>query len=411
MKSLFNLAHFAALTAMFAVCGCSATYYQTPAPVDVPSDEPVAVSSGSVDVDYFYDDLAPYGRWLNYPPYGWVWTPYASPMGWRPYSDGYWAYTDYGWSWVSYEPYGWATYHYGRWAFDGNYGWIWVPDTVWAPAWVAWQSGDGWVGWAPLPPAAHWRPASGIYFVDTHPIPPSHWCFVEGHHLSQTKLKSSIVSVAKNQWLLKRTSDKTRYVSRNGTPVNEGIDVVRWEKQNGRKATRLKVVDTAAPPRGHTPKSASVEYFRPKVRDENGNGPSREIREPELALSDSELRKQSEIERREMEDALAKERAELKRQHQKELQGAKKKAAADEIKKRQAAENQALEQHETEQREVLKERQEKKIVKVEHSQQAEKKQQGQSKGQAKQHSQTKERAGSENNSTSESQSPPKGKGR
>ena len=35
---------------------------------------------------------------------------------WRPYADGYWAYTDSGWTWVSYEDFGWATYHYGRWA-------------------------------------------------------------------------------------------------------------------------------------------------------------------------------------------------------------------------------------------------------------------------------------------------------
>ena len=396
----------AASISLLAVMGCASTYE---AGTSEQSTVAVAASSPPVEVDYFYDDLAPYGQWVNASPYGWVWTPYDAPLGWRPYSDGYWAYTDYGWSWVSYEPYGWATYHYGRWAFDPNYGWLWVPDTVWAPAWVAWQAGDGWIGWAPLPPSAYWRPSSGIYSADMHPIPSSHWCFVEGQHLSQTKLKSSIVSVAKNQWLLKRTSNKTRYVARNGTPVNEGIDVGWWERETGRKAARLKVVDATAPPRGHTPRSTSVEYFRPKIREEKGTQPPRKIREPELAVSDSELQKQSEIERRQMEDALARERADLERQHQKELANAKttkKKAAAEEIKKRQAAENQALEQHATEQREVLKERQQKKIVKVERSSQAKK--EG---AQSKEPSQSKERTSSKESSAPKSTSSQKGKGR
>jgi hypothetical protein len=33
-------------------------------------------------------------------------------------------------------------------------GWVWVPGTRWAPAWVSWRSGDGYYGWAPLPPDA-----------------------------------------------------------------------------------------------------------------------------------------------------------------------------------------------------------------------------------------------------------------
>ncbi|HEX4138962.1 MAG TPA: DUF6600 domain-containing protein, partial [Candidatus Methylacidiphilales bacterium] len=29
---------------------------------------------------------------------------------------------------------------------------VWVPGYTWAPAWVSWRYGDGYVGWAPLPP-------------------------------------------------------------------------------------------------------------------------------------------------------------------------------------------------------------------------------------------------------------------
>src|SRR5262245_40143079 len=80
---------------------------------------------------YFYDDLAPYGEWFEVPRYGWVWCPVDAPIGWRPYTVGYWVYTDWGWMWISEDPWGWAPYHYGRWDYSRHYGWIWIPGDVW----------------------------------------------------------------------------------------------------------------------------------------------------------------------------------------------------------------------------------------------------------------------------------------
>lgn len=93
--------------------------------------------------------LGPYGNWVDDDQYGQVWEPTVS-VGWAPYTDGSWAWTPAGWTWVSAEPWSW-TFHYGRWALTGG-GWVWVPGTVWGPAWVDWYWGDGFVGWAPLAP-------------------------------------------------------------------------------------------------------------------------------------------------------------------------------------------------------------------------------------------------------------------
>lgn len=114
-------------------------------------------SSGraSVDLGFFYDNLSSYGNWIERPSYGWVWTPSQVSSSWRPYQDGHWVWTDQGWTWISEEPYGWATYHYGRWYDDPEIGWSWVPGDEWAPAWVDWQAGDDYVGWAPLPLLRH----------------------------------------------------------------------------------------------------------------------------------------------------------------------------------------------------------------------------------------------------------------
>ena len=81
--------------------------------------------SQDVSIDFFYNNLNG-GSWIEVGNYGYCWQPdvAVSDPSWRPYADGYWAYTDLGWTWVSYEDYGWATYHYGRWVKVVDYGWV-----------------------------------------------------------------------------------------------------------------------------------------------------------------------------------------------------------------------------------------------------------------------------------------------
>jgi hypothetical protein len=125
----------------------------------------------------FDDALAPYGEWTDVDGTR-VWHPSANVVGedFQPYAtNGQWVSSDYGWYFQSDYPWGWAPFHYGRWALDPNYGWIWVPGTVWAPAWVDWRSGGGYIGWAPLPPIG--------WSVVVQPWRP-YWCFVPAAHFS-----------------------------------------------------------------------------------------------------------------------------------------------------------------------------------------------------------------------------------
>src|SRR5665647_1119392 len=72
----------------------------------------------SVSFQVFYDELSPYGYWVDNPDYGYVWVPNVAP-GFTPYgSNGYWVFTNEGWTWVSNYPWGWAPFHYGRWFYD-----------------------------------------------------------------------------------------------------------------------------------------------------------------------------------------------------------------------------------------------------------------------------------------------------
>ncbi len=144
-----------------------------------------APAAEEINLDFFYNNLQDKGDWLQTDEYGYVFRPKigAEKADWRPYSDGYWAHTDEGWLWNSYEDFGWATYHYGRWTRLKDYGWVWVPGYEWAPAWVAWRgtSPDGgdtsdappppdaktsaqvnYIGWAPLPPEARFEETVGF---------------------------------------------------------------------------------------------------------------------------------------------------------------------------------------------------------------------------------------------------------
>ncbi len=113
-----------------------------------------------VNLDYFHNQLAPYGTWVQVGAYGWCWRPDAAINAnpdWRPYYDmGQWVYTENGWFWQSDYTWGDIPFHYGNWIRDPNFGWLWVPGYTWGPAWVFWRQADtdGCIGWAPLPPGA-----------------------------------------------------------------------------------------------------------------------------------------------------------------------------------------------------------------------------------------------------------------
>jgi hypothetical protein len=220
----------------------------------------------TVSVSMFYGDLSPWGRWVDIPPYGWCWEPDVAYAGWRPYSDGEWIYTDLGWTWVSDEPWAWAVYHYGRWFYDPMHGWVWLPGTEWAPAWVVWRTDWDWVGWAPLPPSVGWSAWFQVRSSDYVRVEPRAWCFTRVRDLSAGNLRGRIVPSARNAGILGRTRDATRYGHRGGWTMNQGPDVALVERHGGVKFPRFKVRDADRPTGGRRGgRDAAASFFRPKL--------------------------------------------------------------------------------------------------------------------------------------------------
>lgn len=140
MNSLVKLFVFL-LMIMFPLLAAGCSY----------SENQTAMNQTSPD-GYNMDDLNNYGEWVHVTHYGDAWRPYVVE-DWMPFDNGYWTYTDAGWTWISYEPFGWIVYHYGNWYDDPAYGWVWIPsDNSWSPARVDWIDYGDFVGWSPMPP-------------------------------------------------------------------------------------------------------------------------------------------------------------------------------------------------------------------------------------------------------------------
>jgi hypothetical protein len=199
-----------------------------------------------VSIDFFYDNLGSDGSWVEVADYGYCWQPSVagSNSSWRPYSDGYWAYTDVGWTWVSNEDFGWATYHYGRWARLRDRGWFWVPGREWGPAWVSWRTGGDYVGWAPLPPRGGGeadydsRPISGQVDVEFD-IGPASYNFVDVRYIGEPVLRERIFEPNLNVTYISKTVNVTNISYTNSTVYNYGPDYNTLSRYSTRPIRRM----------------------------------------------------------------------------------------------------------------------------------------------------------------------------
>ena len=201
-----------------------------------------------VSVDFFYNNLSG-GNWIDVEGYGYGWQPdvAVSDPNWRPYSDGYWAYTDYGWTWISYEDFGWATYHYGRWANLADNGWVWIPgsDLDWGPAWVSWRTGGDYIGWAPLPP----RGADVVYegqpigaSVDVeYDIGPQYYNFCDIRFIGEPVLRDRIFPPTQNITYITNTVNVTNIYVQNNVVYNYGPNYNVVNEYSSRPIQRLTI--------------------------------------------------------------------------------------------------------------------------------------------------------------------------
>jgi len=214
---------------------------------------------GYVDTQVFYDQLSPYGQWMDYPDYGNVWIPNAGP-GFAPYeTNGQWVMTEYGWTWISDYSWGWAPFHYGRWDFDARLGWFWIPDTEWGPAWVTWRRAEGYYGWAPMGP----RMRVG-YYEGNNDI--NRWHFVRYRDFGRQNINRYEINHQEYNNILRNSSviNNTHIDRRRNATYVAGPSTEEVQRVTGRRINSLAVRDNSRP--GTVVNKDQVRIYRPQVQ-------------------------------------------------------------------------------------------------------------------------------------------------
>lgn len=195
--------------------------------------------------------LTGYGVWQISRRYGEVWVPSVA-VTWRPYTIGRWVWTDDGWYWESSEPFGVVVFHYGRWAYDDELGWVWVAGDEWAPAWVVWRQSNDYVGWVPAPP-----PEERVVLRDAW------WSFVPVVAIGAAEVLPTLRPVEDNVTIVRNTTiidqrvvvnniysnynNATVRIENRAIPINSGPILARLPQP---VATKVRAADIVPPVRG-----------------------------------------------------------------------------------------------------------------------------------------------------------------
>jgi hypothetical protein len=235
------------------------------------TENQVKAQSVTVSLSIFQNALSPYGRWVNHGRYGQVWI--VNQRNFVPYeTGGHWAYTDYGWTWVSDYDWGWAPFHYGRWNWEPSLGWYWVPDYDWGPAWVAWRDNGDYYGWAPLAPGLNI--SVGVSYASR--IPSARWVFAPRQYITSPYINRYYVPRTRNVTIIKNKTFVNNVVVKNIVHVSAGPRRQDVERVNHTRIKTYRVSNSSRP--GKTVvNNNTVNVYRPVVNKTTVNNNNKTV--------------------------------------------------------------------------------------------------------------------------------------
>lgn len=162
----------------------------------------------------------------------------GEPPVYKPYENGQWVNTDAGWYFKAPTPAEEITSHYGRWAYNDQLGWLWVPGRVWSPAWVDWRENDEYVAWTPVPPH--------VYLTgNTVNVPviedENRYVIVEKKNFTEPQLYKYMYLENKNKIMIKEMKKIDGVMVVNRTVINKGPEVSVIENKTGKKVEKITI--------------------------------------------------------------------------------------------------------------------------------------------------------------------------
>ncbi|MEI6234989.1 MAG: DUF6600 domain-containing protein [Planctomycetota bacterium] len=251
----------------------------------------VVPPEGEASIGTFYQALAPYGSWVRIND-AWYWRPTAcvTDPNWRPYCDrGHWVWTDNNWFWHSDYSWGWAPFHYGRWMSTDGYGWLWMPDTCWSPAWVSWRECDGHYGWAPLPCSARYDVGLGFRHAGRHwwadigfGLGMNDYCFCPCDHFYGSSLRQHVLHRKDNHHIFNTSRLLQHDVSHNNNCVTvNGPHFDHVQKYTGVQIKPVSLMNStvkAGEPLGRAfrddPLHQTMHVYRPTIKESTTFSPT-----------------------------------------------------------------------------------------------------------------------------------------
>lgn len=146
-------------------------------------------------------------------------------------------------------------------------GWVWVPGVEWAPAWVSWRVGGGYIGWAPLPPhgvffAAHPRDEAFVFIGEAK--------FGGPIHPGTVVVKDTVVFKKTTPMGNLRAESRMVAGSTQKVMVNNGPGIERVQKTTGKSFAPVPIhiaASRAVPPAKNTRSFASSKDSETKRAD------------------------------------------------------------------------------------------------------------------------------------------------
>ena len=160
------------------------------------------------------------------------------------------------------------TFHYGRWDNDNTYGWFWVPDNEWGPAWVSWRRSSGYYGWAPLRPGI----SISVSFGSGYHEHDDRWRFVRDRDFNRSDVNRYYVNRDRNVTIINNSTvivNERKDNKRNGTYI-AGPDRNDVQKVTHSQVKQITIRENNKP--GQNIDKSGLQIYRPQVQKASGSG-------------------------------------------------------------------------------------------------------------------------------------------